>query len=186
MKAFIIILIVFGVHNIIWGQEELIVLQNEPIEFKADGYYIKKVVDDRADKENIGFVQKGVFKKTKIDANLKGGVEKGIYNYLKENFEQDPNAVPIVLCITKLQISESKSLPVTGKVEIKMEFCREKNGSLGKLYDAEAYVEKPAVNVSKTQEERIREVITSCLQSFNDSDWKSITPIYVKESIKNR
>ena len=181
MRAFIIILFVFGVQNLAWGQEEIITLQNEPIEFKADGYYIKKVVDNREDKDNIGFVQKGVFKKTKIDAKLKGGVEKAIFNYLQENFRQDQNGVPIVLCITKLQISESKSLPVTGKAEIKMDFCREKNGSLGKLYNAEAYVEKPAVNVSKTQEERIREVITSCLQSFNDSDWKTISPIYIKE-----
>ena len=181
MRAFIIILFVFGIHNIIWGQEEVIVLQNEPIEFKADGYYIKKVIDSREDKENIGFVQKGVLKKTKIDANLKSGVEQAVYNYLKENFKQDPDGVPIVLCITKLQISESKSLPVTGKAEIKMDFCREKNGSLGKLYNAEAYVEKPAVNVTKTHEERIREVITSCLESFSDTDWQTINPIYIKE-----
>jgi len=181
MRAFIIILFVFGIHNTIWAQNEVIVLQNEPIAFKADGYYIKNVIDARKDKSNIGFVQKGVFKKTKVDAQLKGGVEKAIYNYLKENFRQDPNTVPIVIRITKLEISESSSLPIKGKAEIAMEFCREKNGSLGKLYDSEAFVEKPAVNVTKTHEERIREVITSCLKSFNDSDWKSIDPIYIKE-----
>ena len=184
MRAFIIILFVFGIHNFVWGQEELIVLQNEPITFKADGYYIEKVIDARKDKANIGFVQKGVFKKTKVDAKLKDGIEKSIYNYLNESFGQDPNTVPIVLRITQLQISESKSLPVTGKAEIKMEFCREKDGNLGKLYDAEAYVEKPAVNVTKTHEERIREVITSCLESFNETDWQTITPIYMKEREK--
>lgn len=74
MRAALIILFVFGLHQIVWSQEGLIILQNESIEFKADGFYIKKVEDVRANKENIGFVQKGVFKKTKIDANLKGGV----------------------------------------------------------------------------------------------------------------
>ncbi len=184
MRVFIIFLCVFGIPGLTWGQEELIVLQHEPIEFGAEGYFIKKVTDARADKENIGFVQKGLFKKTKIDAKLKGGVGEAIYNYLKQSFSQDNSGVPIVLHITELKISESSSLPVTGKAEIKMEFLREKNGSLGKLYDAEAYVEKPAVNVTKTHEERIREVITSCLKSFNDSDWKSITPMYFKEGEK--
>jgi hypothetical protein len=181
MKACIIFLFVFGIQNILWGQEELIVLQNEPIEFKADGFYIKKVTDARKDKENIGFVQKGTFKKRKIDADMKGGVDSAIYNYLEQSFSQDTKAVPIVLHITQLNISESSGLPVKGKAEIKMEFYREKNGNVGKLYDEEAFVEKPAVNVTKTHEERIREVITSCLKSFNDSDWQTITPIYYKE-----
>lgn len=185
MRACIVILFVFGVHQIIWSQDELIVLQNEPIEFKASGFYIKNVIDARSDKENIGFVQKGVFKKTKIVANLKGGIEKAIYDYLKENFSQDLNAVPIVICITQFRISESNSLPIIGKAEIKIDFCRGKNGSLGKLYKAEAYVEKPAVNVSKTHEERIREVIVTCLESFNDSDWKTIDPMYFKEGKEN-
>lgn len=184
MKVAIIFFFVFGLHGILWSQEELIVLQNEPIEFNANGYYIKKVVDARTDKKSIGFVQKGVFKKVKIDATLKDGVEGAIYNYLKENFKQDPNTVPVVLRIIQLQISESKSLPVTGKAEIKMEFCREKEGRLGKLYNAEAYVEKPAVNVSKTHEERIREVIVNCLNSFNDTDWQTINPVYIEEREK--
>jgi hypothetical protein len=185
MRVCVIFLFVFGLHQIIWSQDEIIVLQNEPIEFKVDGFYIKKIEDVRSDKENIGFVQKGVFKKTKVDANLKGGVEKAVYNYLKENIRQDTNGVPIVIRITKLEISETSSLPITGKAEIKIDFCREKNGSLGKLYNAEAYVEKPAVNVSKTHEERIREVIVSCLKSFNDSDWESISPMFFKEGEKN-
>ena len=185
MRTFLIILFVFGLHQIVWSQEGLIILQNESIEFEADGFYIKKVEDVRANKENIGFMQKGVFTKTKIDANLKGGVEKAIYNYLKENFRQDTNGVPIVICITQLEISETPGLPITGKSKIKIDFCREKNGSLGKLYNAEAYVEKPAVNVSKTHEERIREVIVSCLESFNNSDWETISPMFFKESDKN-
>lgn len=185
MKALIIILFVFILHQIAWSHDELIVLQNEPIEFEADGFYIKKVEDVRTKKENIGFVQKGVFKKAKIDANLKGGVEKAVYDYLKENFRQDANGVPIVIRITQLEISETSSLPIAGKAEIKMDFCRDKNGSLGKLYKAEAYVEKPAVNVSKTHEERIREVIVSCLKSFNNSDWETISPMFFKEGKEN-
>ncbi len=185
MKAFIIILFVFGIPGVIFGQEELIVLQNEPIEFAADGFFVKKVIDKREHKGNIGFAQKGVFKKTKVKANFKDGVETSIYNYLKENLEQEPDAVPIVIGITELKISESSSLPVTGKAEIKMEFYKEKDGSLGKLYASEAFIEKPAVNVTKTHEERIREVITSCLENFNDSDWKTISPMYIKEEREN-
>jgi hypothetical protein len=185
MRAFVIFLFVFGFCNISRAQEELIVLQNEPVEFKADGFYVKKVIDKRPNKENIGFAQKGVFKKTKVAVNFKYGVEKAVYTYLNENLEQDAGEVPIVICITELSVSESSGLPVTGKAEIKMDFCREKNGSLGKLYAAEAFVEQPAVNVTKTHEERIREVIANCIENFNSSDWQSIDPMYIKEEKNN-
>ena len=45
MRAVLIILFVFGLHQIVWSQEELIILQNESIEFEADGFYIEKVED---------------------------------------------------------------------------------------------------------------------------------------------
>ena len=180
MQKYIVLLFLLS-SQILWGQEELIVLQNEPIEFEADGFFIKKVVDYRSNKDSIGFVQKGLFKKKKITAKMKNGVEPSISKFLENNFEQDPEGVPIVLRITELQISETSKLPVTGKAEIKMEFYREKNGSIGKLYEGEAYVEKPAVDVTKTHEERIREVIATCIESFNNSDWKTIEPMYFKE-----
>lgn len=181
MKKYLILILVFGLYHSLYGQEELITLKNEPVEFEADGFYIKKVTDVRDAKENIGFVQKGVFKKKKVDADLKGGVKTAISNYLEDNFTQDPSGVPIVIRITELKISETTGLPVKGEAEITMEFFREKDGSLGKLYKAESYVEKPAVNVTNTHEERIREVITSCLQNFNESDWETIEPMYFKE-----
>ena len=181
MKTILVLFILTGIHFIGFSQDETIELQNEPIEFDADGFYVKKVVDTRKNKDDIGFVQKGVFKKTKVEAHLKNGVEKGIYTYLQENFNQDRNGVPIVLHITELEISETKSLPIAGKAEIKIEFYRERDGSIGKLYESEAFVEQPAVNVTKTHEERIREVISTCLESFNQSDWKTVEPVYFKE-----
>jgi hypothetical protein len=181
MKKYFVFILLFGLHNVLWSQEELITLENEPVEFEADGFFIKKVTDARKEKDNIGFVQKGVFKKKKVDADLKSGVGNAVFNYLEENFKQDRSGVPIVIRITELKISESSSLPIKGKAEVKMEFFRAKNGSIGKLYEAESFVEKPAVNVTATHEERIREVIVSCLQNFNESDWESISPIYFKE-----
>lgn len=177
----LVFMLLVGFHSIIWAQEELITLENEPVEFEADGFYIKKVTDAREEQENIGFVQKGVFKKKKVDADLKSDVGNAVFNYLEENFKQDRSGVPIVIRITELKISESSSLPIKGKAEVKMEFFREKNGSIGKLYEAESFVEKPAVNVTATHEERIREVIVSCLQNFNSSDWQAISPMYFKE-----
>lgn len=181
----IISIFLFSFHSLLRAQEEFIGFQNEPIGFKANGFYIKKVIDHRSDKDSIGFVQKGLFKKKKITAKMKNGLESSISNFLAENFKQDIDGLPIVLRITKLHISETSKLPVTGKAEIKMEFYREKNGSIGKLYEGEAFVEKPAVDVTKTHEERIREVIATCIESFNDSDWKTIEPMYFKEEEKN-
>lgn len=180
MKKILIFILFATLSNIVWSQEEMVTLQDEPVNFDADGFYIKNVVDARQNKENIGFVQKGVFKKTKIDADLKEGVEKAVFDFLEENFNQDRKGVPIVLHITKLEISETKSLPISGRAEIEIEFFRERDGSIAKLYQSEAFVEQPAVNVTKTHEARIREVISTCLESFNESDWKTINPVYIK------
>jgi len=185
MKVVFILIFLFGLYGIAPGQEEFIVLQNEPVDFKVEGFFIKDVTDGRPDKESIGFVQKGIFKKTKVRASFKDGLEPAVYNYLEKSLGQDKTTVPVILRITRLNISESQSLPVKGRAEVKMEFYREKNGSIGKFYEAEAFVEKPAVNVSKTHEERIREVIISCLKSFNESDWQSVTPMFFKEREPN-
>ena len=181
MKAVFIFIFLFGWQGVLWGQEEMIVLNNEPVDFKAEGFYIKDVTDGRPDKENIGYIRKGLIKRKKIPAHFKDGLEKAIYTYLKQSLRQDTTSVPVVLRITRLNISESKGLPVKGKAEVTMEFFREKGGSLGKLYEAEAFVEKPAVDVSGTHEERIRSVINTCLKSFNATDWQSVTPVYFKE-----
>ncbi|MFW5755097.1 MAG: hypothetical protein ACOCWK_00750 [Tangfeifania sp.] len=181
MRTTLVLVLLFGLQSILFAQEELIELNNEPIEFEADGFFIKKITDAREEKDNIGFVQKGVFKKKKVNAGLKGGLENSIQKYLEENFTQDHSGAPIVIHITELQISETTGLPIKGKAEIKLEFFREKDGSLGKLYAAEAFVEKPAVNVTATHEERIREVIVSCLGNFIESDWKTIEPAYFRE-----
>ena len=185
MKKYLVFILLFGIYNLSWSQEELITLENEPVEFEADGFFIKKVTDAREEKDNIGFVQKGVFKKKKLDADLKNGVETAVYKYLKENFTQDASGVPIVIHITELEISESTGLPINGVAEIRMEFFREKDGSIGRLYAAESFVEKPAVNVTATHEERIREVIVSCLENFNESDWQTISPMYFKDEKSN-
>jgi len=181
MKAVFVFIFLFGMYDIATGQEELIVLQNEPVDFEVEGFFIKNVKDGRANKESIGFVQKGIFKKTKVKASFKDGLETAVYNFLEKSVRQDNTSVPVILRITRLNISESQSLPVKGRAEVKMEFYRERNGSIGKLYEAEAFVEKPAVNVSKTHEERIREVIITCLKSFNESDWQSGTPMFFEE-----
>lgn len=184
MKPVFIFIFLLGLYSIAAGQEELIVLENEPVDFEAQGFFIKGVTDGRTDTSSIGFIQKGLIKKRKIPAHFKYGLEKTIYNYLEQSLEQDKKSVPVVLQITHLKISESEGIPVKGKAEVKMEFYRERNGSLGKLYEAEAFVEKPAVNVSKTHEERIRSVINTCLKSFNESDWESISPVYFQEQEK--
>ncbi|MFW5822411.1 MAG: hypothetical protein ACOCU7_03400, partial [Tangfeifania sp.] len=62
MRTTLVLVLLFGLHSILFAQEELIELSNEPIEFEADGFFIKKITDAREEKDNIGFVQKGVFK----------------------------------------------------------------------------------------------------------------------------
>jgi hypothetical protein len=86
MKAVFIFIFLFGFCSIAYGQEEFIELQHEPVDFKAEGFFIKNVIDGRADKESIGFVQKGIFKKTKVYDSFKHGLETAIYNSYVTSF----------------------------------------------------------------------------------------------------
>jgi hypothetical protein len=175
MKRILIVLFVIF-NSFCYSQEKVIELKNEPVEIEINDFYISVVIDGRQNQENIGFVQTGIFNK-KVKADLVGGVESSIYQYLKTSFSFDTNKIPIVVKIIYLNISEKTAFSnEIGRAEIKLEFYKVAGGKLGKIYESEAFVEEPGMDVTKGHEKRIRSVLKTCINSFNNSDWKSINP----------
>lgn len=178
MRSAILMLSLIGFQATLFAQNEMIELKNEHVDLHLKNFYIEKVIDGRTNKENIGFVQKGAFNR-KINADLKGGVEAAVYNYLSESVVQDTHSTPVVMRVVYLNISEHTGIASeTGKAEIKVEFYKKESNELGKLYETEAFVEKPGMDVTKGHEKRIREVLVACLKSFNNSEWEKATPAF--------
>jgi hypothetical protein len=74
MRTTLVLVLLFGLHSILFAQEELIELSNEPVEFEADGFYIKKVTDGHANKNSIGLHKKECLKRIKFRPGLKMGL----------------------------------------------------------------------------------------------------------------
>ncbi|RKY47374.1 MAG: hypothetical protein DRP88_04610 [Candidatus Neomarinimicrobiota bacterium] len=172
-----ILIILFVIFNTVcYSQKKLIELKNEPDKIEINDFYISKVIDGRKNQENIGFIQIGLFNK-KIDADLAGGVENSIYQYLQNSFSFDTSKTPIVIKIAHLNISEKTTFTnEIGRAEIKLEFYKVNNGKLGKIYETEAFVEESGMDVTRGHEKRIRSVLKTCINSFNNSNWKSKKP----------
>lgn len=172
--------IAFFVANIAMcnGQQKLITLKNEPLTIPVKGFYILDVIDGRENQNNIGFALVGMFNK-KVDVNLVGGTENAILKYLKNSLPSDVNGAPIIIKILHLDVSEQINFTSEkGRAEIKVEFYRYNDGELGKFHTAESFREEPALDATLGHEKRIREVLATCISSFNDADWQSVTPIY--------
>ena len=180
MKKILIVLFIFF-HILSYGQKKLIELKNEPVDIKLNGFYISSVIDGRENHDNIGFVRVGMFNK-KVNADLSGGVEHSVLNYINNSLIVDTNLVPIVIKIVYLNISENTTFSSEiGRAEIKVEFYQLEDGKLGKLYETEAFLEEPGMDVTKGHEKRIRKILITCLKSFNNSDWRSNLPVYVEK-----
>jgi len=82
-----------------------------------------------------------------------------------------------VIKIAHLNISEKTTFTnEIGRAEIKLEFYKVNNGKLGKIYETEAFVEESGMDVTRGHEKRIRSVLKTCINSFNNSNWKSKKP----------
>jgi hypothetical protein len=175
MKKIIFILTAL-IQGVTYGQEKLIKLTAEPLNLDLKNFYISEVQDGRTEKTSIGFAQVGLFNKT-VPANLEGGVENAIASYLNESLKADKTGTPIILRITQLEISE-KTNPASefGRAEIKVEFYRTFNDRPEKIFETGFVTEDSKIDVTNSHEKRIRQALTACLTSFNNSDWQSVMP----------
>lgn len=175
-KIGLLILVILASINVN-GQVKIIELKNEGISIPQRNFYISSVIDGRADKSKIGFAQVGAFNK-KVDANFKLTLEETLQQYFNSVLPKADNQEAVVLKIIDLYISEKTLFTSeTGRAEIKIEFYKiNNNGQLGKVYEAEAFFEEPAMDVTKKHETRIRKVISDCLKRFSTSNWQEIHP----------
>lgn len=158
-------------------------LPAQPMSISDNRFYIQEVIDGRIDQSNIGFVMVGAFNK-KVPAYLAGDFRNTLQSYFDTSFSHSSDKTPIIIKITKFEISESNRINGEfSRAEIEMEFFKTSEGKLGKLFETEAFVEKVSfLDVTEYHEDNIRNVFEQCIKSFIDSNWEATEVVWEEKT----
>jgi len=174
-KTFLFILLLATVTT---GQEIFIKLKREPLSISNRTFYIKDIVDARANPNDVGFAQTGLFNK-KVLVKFASGIKSELLDYFQEALPQKEGQAPIILQLLILRVGERTGVfSEKAKAEAKIAFYIEREGRWGKVCETAATHESGGMDVTKSHERNLRIVIEKCLQTFAASDWKTAEPVY--------
>lgn len=161
----------------------IIKLQMQPMSVHSNDFYIKKVLDGRSNRSNIGFIQAGVTN-YQVPAYLDGDFVEVFQTYFNLNFPVDNGKIPIIIVIDRLRVSEREQFSGEyARAEIKMEFFKTANNKVGKVFETEVFSDiRSGWDVTKYHEVNIRSAIEKCLSSFINSKWNTIEVNWVEQS----
>ena len=82
----------------------------EKLSFKTPTrFFIKDVVDERTDTNNIGYVDVGIFN-SKVPAQIVDGLAGGIKRIIDRDVIKDTSLLPVIVVIRKFQVSEARDI----------------------------------------------------------------------------
>lgn len=161
------------------GQEKFITLQREPLAMSNRAFYVKGIADARANPNDVGFAQVGLFNK-KVLVKFEAGIKRELMDYFHEVLPPEEGQTPVILQLLILRVGErTGAFSEKAKAEAKIAFYIEREGRWGKVYETTATHESGGMDVTKSHERNLRIVIEKCLQAFAASDWKTTEPVYV-------
>jgi len=138
-------------------------------------FFIKEVVDVRANKETIGYAQKGLSNRI-VNANF----SEPFTEYLQKVFDKMIPArrglTPIIAKVHNLYVSETATAwKETGMATIAIEFISEDGTMSRGLYQATE--QRKGADVTKKHDERILAALTSCLTQLMSRWGTNLTPV---------
>ncbi|MDT0675199.1 hypothetical protein [Autumnicola musiva] len=137
-------------------------------------FYIKKVIDARSQKENIGVAQKGAFNK-KVPANFSEDFVPHLQNYFNNLLPANEEKIPLILKVDKLYISERTSaMSEQGVCEVQLEFLKDVDGQEYSLGIFSSSLEGKGMDVTGKHDERIKDALKNCITEFSVSNWKEM------------
>ncbi len=169
-KALVIIVLMSSVVNFCQAQDyhiiNLLPLEEDTVE--NVNFYVSKIIDNRIYKDNLGIAQKGVFNK-KVLSTFYNPFEEELMDYFNAIFPANTSKSPLVLRINQLLISENTgAFKETGKATVNLDVLTEKDAIYYFLGSFSAYAEKNSVDVTGKHDDRIREILKSCLIQFSE------------------
>lgn len=150
-----------------------IVLNDDPLKITPAGFYIAAVSDDRASNEAIAMLAVAAAnKKPEIhQADLQGGLAKGIDRFISRNLKRDTTARAINISIKDFKLTET-ILPnggVDGRIQLSLSFGQPKDYGVQQLvlYRGGLHYVRPLANTGLI-EAQLRGAIKSSLVYFNN------------------
>lgn len=139
--------------NISFGQTHFFTLSDQQIALSNKPFNVTKVIDERTDKTNIGWTQKGMAN-VKVNANFTDPLEKELSTFLNSNLSSGgPN---IQLIIKTLKISEKTGFSKEiGFCELSIDFLLEKESQLFRVLQTSFTTEVAGADVTNKHTQNI-------------------------------
>ncbi len=139
--------------NISLGQTHFFTLSDQQIELSNKPFNVTKVIDERIDKTNIGWTQKGMAN-VKVNASFTNPLEKEVSNFLNNNLASGGQNIQLV--IRTLKISEKTGFSKeTGFCELSIDFLLEKESQLFRVLQTSSTTEITGADVTKKHTKNI-------------------------------
>ena len=146
------------------GQSHFFTLSDVKIKLTDKPYNITKVIDERGDKSNIGWTQKGIVN-VKVNANFLNPVEKEVFNFLRNNLKS--NGPNIQVIIRTLNISEKTgALSEKGFCELSVDFILENENSTYRVLQSSHKAETKGTDVTKKHPKNIATAFQFCFEQL--------------------
>lgn len=140
----------------------------EKITIPGRNFYIEKVVDQRYSKDNLGWVQEGLFN-TKIPVDFENSFVFTLSEYFDEFLPGEEGQAPISMVFKVLKVSEetaSKRPAVYADLRVEFYF----NDT--QLFSTDQHVENSGADINILLENSLREILAKSLAAFGESPWR--------------
>lgn len=163
-KVILIATILFFGCELIFGQNHFFTLSDQKIQLTYKSYNITKVTDERSDKSNIGWTQKGMAN-VKVNASFSNPVEKEVFNFLRNNIKA--NGPNIQIIIRTLKISEKTgAFSEKGFCELSVDFLLETGSSTYRVLQSSIKSETKGTDVTKKHPKNMANAFKLCFEEL--------------------
>lgn len=153
--------------------------------FIAYGFSCKEILDDRAIKDNIGYVSRGIGRNNS-KLVLTGDSSEIFKQTFKNLRPKSDNKTELVLIIRNLIASENIGTQNQfGYCNAEIEFAKREDTALYSLGIFHSSITERSTRVKYTHGKRIVEALEECLEKFNESDWKNQATKLIDYPYKN-
>lgn len=154
--------------EVIFAQNHFLTLSNQQLKLSEKAYNITKVIDERSNKANIGWTQKGMAN-VRVNANFSNSFEEEVLGFISSNI--DLNGENIQLIVRTLQISEKTgAFSEKGFCDISVDFLLEKDSKTYLVLKSVHKSEVKGTDVTKKHPKNIASAFKLCFDELSKVD----------------
>ena len=158
--------------NAAFSQTHFVSLSNQKVDFVNKTFHVTKISDQRTDKSNIGFAQKGMMN-AMVDASFVNPFEKELMDFLSSNFNQTGPKIHVV--VTTLKISEKTGFSKErGFCELSVNFLMEHESQVYNVLQTSITTEVSGVDVTNKHPKNIADAFKVCFDRLAGVDLSDV------------